>query len=184
MANPTKSLIIGIAAGAMVLGSATPALAQDRHGRGHDRGPSTGEVIAGALVIGGLAALLASDDDRHDRRYDDYRDDRRGDYRGGYHDNDRSRAQASVEQCVRRAEARAERLTGGRAEVYEIREVDRQRGGFEVRGRIAVRMPHYRGGRGDYWRGYGNDGWEEGRFTCDWHRGEVTNIDYSGIRSL
>jgi len=178
-----KALIGTVAAGAMAMASATPALAGDR---GRD-GISTGEVIAGAVVLGGIAAVIASAS-RNDRNYrGDYRggryDDR--DYRYNYRDNRRGNARDAVELCVRAAERQAQRRTGARAEVYEIRDVDRERGGFEVKGRIAV-ADNYRGRgyRGDYRRGYSNNGWDEGRFTCDVRRGRVVDIDYRGIRGI
>ena len=186
MKSITKALAKGtlgtVAAGAMVMGMATPAAAQ--HHRDRDRGGiSAGEVIAGAVVLGGLAAILSSgNNDRYDR-YD--RRDYRGSYRGGY-DNGRY----AVEQCVREVERYAQRRTGSRAEVYEIRDVDRERRGFEVDGRIAVRDNRgYRNdrrgwGRGDYRRGYRNDGWDEGRFSCDIRNGRVVDIDIDGIRGL
>ncbi|RIV89182.1 hypothetical protein [Aurantiacibacter zhengii] len=186
MKSITKALAKGtlgtVAAGAMVMGMATPAAAQ--HHRDRDRGGiSAGEVIAGAVVLGGLAAILSSgNNDRYDR-YD--RRDYRGSYRGGY-DNGRY----AVEQCVREVERYAQRRTGSRAEVYEIRDVDRERRGFEVDGRIAVRdNRRYRNdrrgwGRGDYRRGYRNDGWDEGRFSCDIRNGRVVDIDIDGIRGL
>ncbi len=191
MKSITKALAKGtlgtVAAGAMAVASASPAMADDHRYRDRDRdGISAGEVIAGAVVLGGLAAILSSgNNDRYDR-YDRYdRRGYRGDYRGGYGNGRRA-----VEQCVRAAERTAQRYTGSRAEVYEIRDVDRERRGFEVKGRIAVRDDFgYRdrrgwGRRGDYRRGYRNDGWDEGRFTCDIRRGRVVDIDFKGIRGL
>lgn len=189
MKSITKALAKGtlgtVAAGAMVMGMATPAAAQHRdHHRDRD-GISAGEVIAGAVVLGGLAAILSSRNNaRYDRDYRYDRRDRRGSYRGGYGNNPRR----AVEQCVRAAERRAQRYTGSRAEVYEIRDVDRERRGWEVKGRIAVRdgyRDQRRGwGRNDYRRGYRNDGWDEGRFTCDIRRGRVVDLDFRGIRGL
>lgn len=186
-----KGTLGTVAAGAMVMGAASPAVAQDRHrDRDHD-GISAGEVIAGAVVLGGLAAIIASaDNDRdhyRDRDYRGYRDDYRGDYRGGYGNG--YNAREAVEMCVRAAERQAERRLGARAEVYEIRDVDRERRGYEVEGRIAVRDDYrYRDrrgwGRNDYRRGYRNDGWDEGRFSCDVRRGRVVDLDFSGIRGL
>ena len=176
-----KGTLATAAAGAMAMVSATPAAAQyrDRH---HDNdGISAGEVIAGAVILGGLAAVIASSSkDRRDYRYDrryrdrDYRYDNRG-YRSG-------NARSAVDLCVRAAERQAQRYTGRRAEVYEIRDIDRERGGFEVKGRIAVEDGY--GRYGDYRRNYRNRGWDEGRFTCDVRGGRVVDLDYSGIRSL
>ena len=188
MTSITKALAKGtvgtLAAGAMAMATATPADARDR-----DRGISAGEVIAGAVILGGIAAVIASskDRDRYDYHDRDYRD--RG-YRGDYrHDTSR----IAVEECIRAAERQAQRWTGSRAEVYEIRDIDRERGGFEIKGRIAVRDGYrdrgYRGDygrhyRSDYRRGHRNDGWDEGRFSCDWRHGRVVDIDYSGIRGI
>lgn len=200
MTTKTKALAKGafatVAAGAVAV--ATPAAAQERHHR--DDGLSAGEVIAGAVILGGLAAVILSDDDNDDYRYRDrryrdrdYRYDRRGDYRYDrrdrrYRDRDYRRgynrglnARGAVERCVRAAERRAQRYAGTRAEVYEVYDVDRERGGFEVKGRIAVRE-----GRGyGYRRGYRNDGWDEGRFECDVrYDGRITDLDFRGIRGL
>ncbi|VVT12535.1 hypothetical protein [Erythrobacter sp. EC-HK427] len=195
-----KGAFATVAAGAMA--AAAPAAAQDRH---HDRddGLSAGEVIAGAVILGGLAAVILSGDDDDDRRYRDddrYRDSdyryRDNDYRSrdrDYRYNDRDyrddrrgydrglNARSAVERCVEAAERRAQRYSGARAEVYEIYDVDRERGGFEVKGRIAVRD----GWGNNYRRGNRNDGWEEGRFECDVSRdGRISELDFSGIRGL
>ena len=50
-----KGGIATAAVGAMALGGATPAQA-----RGHDDGISVGEVIAGAVIIGGIAAVASA----------------------------------------------------------------------------------------------------------------------------
>ena len=55
MKTISKALVGTVAAGAMAL-SATPAAARDRH---HD-GVDAGDIIAGALVIGGIAAVASS----------------------------------------------------------------------------------------------------------------------------
>jgi len=178
MKSISKALVGTVAIGAMALSSATPAFAQERH---RDRGIDAGDVIAGALIIGGIAALASAIDDDHrdrDYRYDDRNDRRDRRYSG------RGHAQQVVEQCVNAAERRAERISGSRADVFEIRDVDRQRGGFEIRGRIAVQDRSYRGGRNDYRRDYRNAGWDEGRFTCEIQRGRVVDVDFNGIRSL
>ncbi|MDE1468008.1 hypothetical protein [Aurantiacibacter sp. D1-12] len=195
-----KGTLATVAAGAMAVSAAAPASAQDRYRDRDDDGISAGEVIAGAVILGGLAAILSSrDDDRYDhrdRRYRDrhYRNDRYRDrryrdrdYRDRHYRDDyrrgENRARRAVEACVRAAERRAQRWTGSRAEVYEIRDIDRERRGFEVKGRIAVQ--EYRGGRyRDYRRGYRNDGWDTGRFECQFRRGRVVDVDFRGIRGL
>jgi hypothetical protein len=81
-----------------------------------------------------------------------------------------------VQQCIYAAETTAARYNyGTRAEVYDIRDVDRNGRRFEVRGRIAVQE------RG---RNYRRDRWDEGNFTCEVRRGRVVDLDYSGIRGL
>jgi hypothetical protein len=180
----SKALIGSAAAGAMAV--STPALARDRYD--DDDGISAGEIIAGAVVLGGLAAILGSSNrDRYDRDYRyDRRDYRYGDRydRRGYGYNNANSARAAVEQCVRAAERQAQRYTGRDAEVYEIRDVDRERRGYEIKGRIAVQDGYGYGRRNDYRRNYRNSGWDEGSFTCDVRNGRVVDLDFKGIRSL
>lgn len=197
MTTITKALAQGtigtLAAGALAVASASPAHARDR-----DRGISTGEVIAGAVILGGIAAVIAGskkrdrdgyhyrDRDYRDRDYRDrnYRDRRHRD-RGHRDDYRHDPSRVAVQECIRAAERQARRWSGSRAEVYEIRDIDRERGGFEIKGRIAVRDGNRgRGYRGDYRRGYRNNGWDEGRFTCDWRRGRVVDVDFRGLRSI
>ncbi|OYX66220.1 MAG: hypothetical protein B7Y88_04805 [Sphingomonadales bacterium 32-64-17] len=177
-----KGTIATVAAGAMAMAAASPAAAQDRY-RHNDRdrgGLSTGEIIAGVAVLGGLAAVLASSRNNRDRdyRYDDRRDNRRG-----WNDYQRS-ADRAIDQCARAAERNARRWSGSRAEVTDIRDIDRNRRGFEVKGRIAVRDDYRgRGWERSAYRGR-NDRWDEGRFTCRVRNGRVVDIDFSGIRGL
>ena len=180
MSTLTKNLVSTVVAGAMAVSAAAPAAAQDRS-RDRDRGDgiSAGEVIAGAVILGGLAAVIASSNN-NDRDYRGNDRDRRGYNGGGYN------ARTAVDECVRAAERRAQRGTGVNAEVYEVRSIERTRRGFEVEGRIAVRNDYRgRGWGGDYRRGgRQNAGWDEGRFSCDWNNGRVSDIDYSGLRNL
>ena len=199
----TKALVATAAAGAMAVSSATPAFARD--GR-HDGGIDAGDVIAGALVIGGIAAVAAaasSDKDRdygydragygYDRGYgrDGYGYDRGYGYGRGWNGNPRF----AVEQCVRAAERDAGRFSYGRADVTDIRDVRQTRWGYEVRGRIAVNAMGrgWRNGDDRYGRGWNNDyrgwndglrGYDSGRFTCKVERGRIVDLDYSGIRGL
>lgn len=187
----SKALVGTVAAGAMAATSVSPAYARD----GRD-GIKAGEIIAGALVIGGIAAIVASSSDR--RGYND-RDDRGYD-RYGYGRNDRrgyrdSNPRSAVEMCVRAAENSISRYSYGRADVTDIRDVAWDRDGFTVRGRIAVNVMGRGWGNGDhsYGRGWdgdyrgGNDrnhGYDSGRFTCQVRYGRVVGLDFRGIRGL
>ncbi|MEZ5736279.1 MAG: hypothetical protein R3E09_10815 [Novosphingobium sp.] len=174
MKNLTKALVGTVAAGAMAVSTATPAMARDRDG-----GISTGEVIAGALIIGGIAAVAAaaSDNDRDRYRYgNDYRYDRPG-YRNNYGLSPRE----AVSRCVAAAESHASRYSYGSADVTDIRSVKNKRNGYNVTGRIAVNTYGRGWNKGDRLRGHGYD---SGKFTCKVRYGRVTDIDYSGIRGL
>lgn len=182
-----------VAAGAMALSSATPAFAEHR-----DRdGISAGDVIAGALIIGGIAAVASAASSNNDR---DYRYDRAGyGYNQGYgYRNDyawRGNPRQAVEQCVYAAERNANRYSYGRADVTDVRDIRETRYGFEVRGRIAVNSNgrDWRRGDGNYGRGWGGDyrgwndnlrGYDSGTFKCRVERGRIVDIDYSGLRGL
>jgi hypothetical protein len=168
-----------VAATALTAASVTPAMARD--GRDRD-GIGAGEIIAGAVVIGGIAALAGASDgdrgrDRYDSRYD-YRDGYRDGYRGDRYDRyDRGGfgfgggSRNAVERCVRAAENQARRFGGYRyADVIDVRDIDRTRNGFRVRGRIDV--------GGGYGRG------DRGSFTCRVDGRGAPFIDFDGIRRL
>ena len=176
----TKGALGTVAAGAMALASASPAMADDHRHR--DRGIDAGDVIAGAVIIGGIAALAGAfgdrDDryDRYDRRYRDrydrrYRDRYYGDrHRGNYYDGRRL-----VERCVRAAERQARRFGGYRyADVTQIRDVDRTRYGLRVKGRIQV----------DGSRNYRGRGYDTGRFTCYTDGRGRPQVEFRGLRGL
>lgn len=168
----TKGTLGTVAAGAMALASASPALADDRRDRG---GIGAEEIIAGAVVIGGIAALAGAFDN-DDRRWDDRRyRDRRWDNR---RHRDRHRGFANprraVERCVRAAENQARRFGGWRfADVTQIRDVDRTRRGVRVKGRIQVE---------DNFRF--RDNFDRGRFTCRFDGRGRPFIDFDGVRGL
>lgn len=156
-------LVLGaVAATALTATSVTPAQARDRN----DGGIGAGEIIAGAVVIGGIAALAgAFDGNRNDRRYA-YND---RNFRGGYGVNPRT----AVDRCVRAAENQARRFGGYRyADVIDIRDVDRTRNGLRVKGRIDV---------GGGWDRRGND---RGNFTCHIDGRGQPIVNYSGVRGL
>ncbi|PLK24834.1 hypothetical protein C0V72_03570 [Porphyrobacter sp. TH134] len=151
-----------VAATALTLASATPAMADDRYDRG---GIGAGEIIAGAVVIGGIAALAGAFDG--DRNWD------RGNRwdRGGY--GFAGGPRAAVDRCVRAAENQARRFGGYRyADVIDVRDIDRTRDGFRVRGRIDV------GG------GFNRRGNDRGNFTCRVDGRGAPFVDFSGVRGL
>ncbi|MCK0128030.1 hypothetical protein [Erythrobacter sp. F6033] len=182
MTKLTKTLAKGtlgtVAAGAMALATATPAAAQDRH---RDRGIDAGDVIAGAVIIGGIAALAGAFDGDKKRGYRDrnYRHNNRGyNQNRGYNHNVRynnrgfNNGRNAVERCVRVAERKARRFGGYRyADVTQIRDVDRTRYGFRVKGRIQVEGA----------RGYRAD---RGKFTCYVDGRGRPQVDFNGIRGL
>lgn len=187
MKTLSKALAGTVAAGAMVLASATPAVARDR-----DDGIDAGDVIAGAVILGGIAAILSSGNNRGRYEYRDrgYYDNG---YNGGYY-NGYDNPRTAVERCVAAVENDARRAGYRNANVTEIRDVDSKRRGYEVKGRLVVddtrgwgsynrqynrydRYDRY----GNYDRRYNTD---SGSFTCDFERGRVVDLDYSGVRGL
>jgi hypothetical protein len=200
LASKAKAAVGSLVAASILVG-AVPANAQYRgHHRDRD-GISAGEVIAGAVVIGGLVAILSAgsrdrgyDRDRTDGRsydpqYDSEYDRNYGGYdRGGYGGQwRRTGSREAVERCINAAEQRAS-YYGNRADVTRITEVDRVRGGYEVRGRIAVddqrgRYDRYdrRGGydRGDRYDRAGYD--DRGHFRCTVRYGQVQNVRVGGL---
>jgi hypothetical protein len=175
MKTLAKSLVGTAVAGAMALASASPAMARDRYDR-HD-GISAGDVIAGALIVGGIAAVASAASRDNNYRPAAYR-------YGGYGD-----PRSAVEQCVYAAERSANRYSyGGNAKVTDIRDVDAKRDGYNVKGRIAVntRNAGWSRGWGNDWRGWNNRyrGYDAGTFTCKVRYGQVVDLDFNGIRGL
>ncbi len=186
-----KGTIGTVAAGAMAMTSASPAFA--RH-RDNDR-IDAGDVIAGAVILGGIAAIASAvgKDRNRGYRYDSryrYRDrDYRYGDRRGYR---RGSPRRAVEKCVRAAERDARRSGYRYSDVTQIRDVDRTRYGWRVKGRIVVDGQHgygnryrarYDDRRYDYGR-YRDHNYDRGRFSCHIERGRVVDIDYRGIRGL
>lgn len=190
MTKLTKTIAKGtlgtVAAGAMALASATPAMARD-----HDRGVDAGDIIAGALILGGIAAIASSSRGKGYSRGKNYR----GHNDGFRHGNSR----AAVERCVRVAERRAKRNGFRYADVTQIRDVERTRYGYRVKGRLVVDGARgYRGARNTnrynsriryderrFDRGqYRGDRADRGRFTCYVERGQRAQVNFRGIRGL
>ena len=190
MRTLTKSATVAATAAMLLMSTAAVARPGDRH-RGHDR-IDAGDVIAGALIIGGIAAIAsAASNNRNDRydRGDRYRD-RDYDYDRGYNENGYYQngygSRTAVDQCVRAAQIEARRY--GNARVTDVTRIDRIRGGYEVRGRLIVQdrdWNGWRGNRGGWDRGnqYGryNEGYDLGRFSCVTRRGSVDDVRLSGL---
>jgi len=175
----TKGSLGAFAVGAMALATATPAMADDHRYRDRDRGIGAEEIIAGAVILGGIAAIAGAfdGDDDWDRRDRNYRDRRYRDRRfRGYDANfGRRGVERAIERCVRTAERQARRWGGYRfADVTQIRDVDRTRNGLRIKGRMEVQGGRYNRGR-DF---------DRGRFTCRIERGVRPRIDFRGIRGL
>ncbi|MEO0700069.1 MAG: hypothetical protein AAFY81_10220 [Pseudomonadota bacterium] len=161
-----KGTLGTVAVGAMALASATPAMADDyRH---KDKGIGAEEVIAGALVIGGIAALAGAFDGDRDRNHRYAYNTRHNRSVGKFG------PRRAVDRCVRAAERQAQRFGGWRfANVTQVRDVDRTRGGFRVKGRIEVE------GNRNFRRNY-----DRGRFTCYFDGRGRPFIDFDSVRGL
>lgn len=192
----TKVLVGTAAAAAVAVSGAAPAIARDRHGDGIN----AGDIIAGALIIGGIAAIASAAGNDRDSRYEPYD---RGYDRDGYGDSwrygnryyDRGNPRDAVERCVRAAERSAGRYSYGNADVTDIRDIRRTGQGFEIRGRIAVNSMgrDWRDGDRSYGRGWNGDyrgwdsryrGYDAGGFKCRVEYGRVVDLDFNGIRGL
>ena len=169
MQSFTKAALCTAAAGAMAFTTAAPADAQRYRDRNND-GISAGEVIAGALIIGGIAAIASASN--RDRYRDNY-----------YRSNGNPRR--AIDKCVRVAENQARRAGYRYANVVDINRVRDTRRGWNITGRIEVDGARgYRDQRRGYdRRGYNRRG-DSGRFSCEIRRGRVVDIDYRGIRGL
>lgn len=176
-----KGTIATVAAGAMAMASATPAMARDRNGDGID----AGDIIAGALIIGGIAAVAGSIGNHNDRyRGSTYGGPYYGNDNYGYDYNRYGNSRSAVNQCVNAATQTANRYSYGRARVTDIRDIDRKRDGYRVKGTLVVNERNSRGWNRDYnYRNRGRD-YDTGRFTCDVRYGRVVDVDFSGIRGL
>ena len=199
MTNPTKAFAknsaMGLAALGMIVSGATPAMAQSRYYDRDRDGIGAGEIIAGAVVLGGLAAILTSNNDRDryddryygDRRYGDRYDDRYGnryDDRNGYDWRRNGGSRQAVSQCVAAVERGRSRY--GRIDVTEVRDIERRRDGYRVEGRV-VAQDSYNGrwDRDDRYGRYGRDDrygrYDDGKFTCTVRYGRVDQVRVTGL---
>jgi hypothetical protein len=164
--------LLGAGAAALV-STAAPAEAKSRY-RDRDR-ISAGEVIAGAVILGGLAAVLSAGKKGH------YQDGYDGGYNDGYsYNTNNDSRRAAVNNCSNRVENQSGRYGG--SNVTQIRSIERTRYGYRVQGILDGQNGY--GGSDRYNRkGYGdgyNRGYDGGQFTCYVERGRVIDIDYNG----
>lgn len=186
--NTLKTAIIGTAAATAMAVSATPAMAKGGH---HKNKVSAGEVIAGAVVLGGLAAILTSGKkDRHSNNYDrGYRGDHNVQYNRGDRYNHgqygRISERKAIKKCVRTAERRAGRQYGW-ANVTDVRKVKQTRYGYKIKGRIVVKDQAYNN-RGRYQQNrYGNGRYhqanqDQGKFTCYIEGRGKPQVNFKGL---
>ncbi|QZH74374.1 MAG: hypothetical protein JY451_11870 [Erythrobacter sp.] len=102
-----------------------------RHRRHRDNGIDAGDVVAGVVVLGAIAAIAGAfdgdGDDRRDYRDRDYRDgDYRDDRRGSYNSDGMERA---ADMCV-------EQVERGRDRVEDVSDARRTADGWRVAGTL------------------------------------------------
>jgi hypothetical protein len=180
----TKSVLGAGAAAAALVSMTAPAQARGYNDRDSI---NAGDIIAGAIVIGGLAAVLSDSRNNRDRRYEgDYRQGDNYDYnRGGYenrgydnrgYDNGYNRqgnGRAAINQCVAAAEAWGNRYS--RVKVTEIRDIDRTRYGYKITGNLVL-QDGWRGNNG-YGQGYGRGRDRDGYRDNNYGRGGYNRYD-------
>ncbi|NCP11450.1 MAG: hypothetical protein GW859_05770 [Sphingomonadales bacterium] len=182
ISSKMTKIALGTAAAGMMATAAVPANAADRYDRRGD-GISAGEVIAGVVILGGLAAILSGGNRDRDYRggtygYDDPY------YNNGYDQSRYGGSRAAVQQCVAATQNEARRYTRGQVRITDVNNIDRNRGGYTISGRLQVH-DNYRGGRYDsrYDRRYDNRARvDNGSFRCQIRNGRVVDVDIRGIR--
>ena len=117
---------------------------RNRHRRNRVDG---GDIVAGILILGGIAAIAsAASKNKRNRRYEDrdYRNERRSD--NSRYDNRRSdersdtrnsRGTGSMDQAINACADAAERKAGKKARVSEIRSVSKDGTGWRVEGDLS-----------------------------------------------
>ncbi len=165
MRRLTKTILATAAAATLATGMAAPASARDFGGRyygGHHHGSGFGNFLAGALVVGTVAAI-ASSAARKDRGYDrSYPPPPPGyGYNESFGDDDNG-----LTACAATAEREAQRYTRDNARVVDIRAVDNSGRNTRFTGRVEVADDGYSGG-GRH---------DSARFTCTAEYGRVTGF--------
>lgn len=164
-----RKLVGSAVIAALIVTSASPALARRPGGWGWNDGGWSGwrhrrdrddidggDVLAGILILGGIAAIAAAASKSRDRDRDRY-PDRYPRERGGIDSED-----AAVDACAVAAEERATQ-GGGNASVREIIRVERVNEGWEVEGTVEARRSY---------RDYG----DTRPFRCSVRYGRIENL--------
>lgn len=175
-----RKMMATTVAGALLATSATPALARPGgwgnpgwgggwggHRRWRHRdGIDVGDVILGAIIIGGIAAVAsAASNSGRDRTRN-----RDGNWGGGW-SRDEGTEDEAVDACARAAEREGSRYGNG-AKVEDITSVARQDGGYRIHGVVSAD------------RSYGNGRYNDNsRFSCSVRYGQVEDIHFDDDRS-
>jgi len=180
-----------LSVGAMIVGTVAPAAARHNDYRGgyykgygyssayrnyrpykhyrHRRGPSAGEVIGIAALIGAVAVIAsAASKDKKSRRTSDDRPDYRSDSRSRDYDTPSRYAfneEEAIDACVSAARDKAEANAGGYAEILDVAQPQEQGSGdWNIEGRLEQR------------RSYSDEQGETRRFSCDVREGRVAYV--------
>lgn len=195
-----KTLALSAAATGLMVAGTVPANAQSRESRDYSRdrdGISVGEIIAGVAILGGLAAILGGGRNRNDPYRGNgtygYEYDQPYNTGYGYEQSQYGGSREAVEQCVNAASYEARRYNRA-ARVTDIRDIDRKRDGYDIKGRVEANQVYggYDRRYGNYDRGYNdrygsnygnnsNYGRDTGSFTCKVRYGRVADVRVSGI---
>ncbi len=179
--------MLGAATGALLTVSAVAADARPRgypgggypsypgggwHHRDRDRGLSAGDILLGAAVIGGIAAVVASASKRDSNRDRDrtYGDDVYGD---GYDTggNRWNSEQAAVDRCTDAALDEVSRRYDN-ARIGAISDVDQDRDTTYVRGTVTFDAG---------WRGNRGSGSDSSTFRCAVRGERIVNLNIDAL---
>jgi hypothetical protein len=174
--KPLSRLMLGAATAATLIAASAPVSAQRWvYGGGpryyhyhHGGGSGLAGFLAGALVVGGIAAV-ASSSSRSDAYTQGYVDGRRidSDWGWGYRYGTGEQG-AAVDRCAYAAGREGQRYAQD-AMVTDIDVVERVADGYVVRGLIDVRH--------DYGGGYSREGYtDHSRFSCSFRYGQVDRV--------
>lgn len=143
MAGKTFRFASALALAATVSMAATPAMARDRWGRHHHRGVDAGDVLAGVLIIGGIAAIAsAANKSKREREAEDYRyrqpqsyPDDRYEYRDEPRSVPRGNQVGGIDSAVDSCVGEVER---GQDRVASVDNASRTSNGWQISGQLAA----------------------------------------------